>query len=158
MHEVQDIQPCPLNHVCCRGVAARVGSVHLTMTGSYSYRPEERGPDTPKTMQCCSSRTPILNENLTDHQKPTGSPQTLPLSQHSLHSKTYTMMSVPFNHTGTTHFLGDTTWLHSRVGMGKGYIGLRSMAKVTCGRGMPTPIYAMPMGHAQIVGAWSAHS
>ena len=51
---------------------------------------------------------PILNEILTDHWKLTGSPQTLPLTQHSLHNiKMHTMMSVPFYHiNGTTYFLG----------------------------------------------------
>ena len=29
IYEVQDIQPCPINYVCYRGVAARAGSVHL---------------------------------------------------------------------------------------------------------------------------------
>ena len=64
MHEVQDIQPCPLNHVFCRGVAARVGSVHLQWL-------EGRGQDSPKTMPSHSSRMPILYENLTDHWKST---------------------------------------------------------------------------------------
>ena len=44
---------------------------------------KEGGQGTPETTPSCSSRTPVLNENLTDHRKPTGSPQTLP---HSLDS------------------------------------------------------------------------
>ena len=42
------------------------------------------------------------SENFADHQKPTGSPQTLPLTQHSLDSiKTHTLMSVTFPNTMT---------------------------------------------------------
>ena len=64
MHEVHGIQPCPFNnHVCCRDVAARPRCIHLIHSNDW------------KT---------ILNENLTDHWKLTGSPQTLPLTQHSL--------------------------------------------------------------------------
>ena len=49
-------------HVCCRGVAARAGSVHLMYSDDPKRgQPEGRGQHKPKTLSC-SSRTPILNE------------------------------------------------------------------------------------------------
>ena len=42
IHEVQDIQPCILNHVRCRDVPAKAGSVRLIGLEA-SYRPE--GPN-----------------------------------------------------------------------------------------------------------------
>ena len=65
IHEVQDIQPRQFNYICYRGVAARARSVHLMHSNA---RKLQHHPV-----------MPILNENLTDHRKPAGSPQTLPL-------------------------------------------------------------------------------
>ena len=108
MHEVQDIQPHPFNHVLCRGVAARTGNVHLMYSNDRKLG-QKGGARTPlKKTPSCSSRTPIFNQ---DHRNPTTSPQTLPLTQHSLDIiKAHTMMSVPFHHTLNT-MAQPTSWV-----------------------------------------------
>ena len=83
IHELEDTQPRLFNHVC--------------------YMIKEAGREGPgHTLNNTISRMPILNQDLTDHRKPTGSPQTLPPKQHSI--KTHTMTHP--QHDGMTHFLG----------------------------------------------------
>ena len=65
--------------------------------------PEMRGQNTPTTAPSCSSRRPVLQEILTDHRKPAGSPQTMPIVQYSLDNTK--MMSMVFHHNHTIHFL-----------------------------------------------------
>ena len=66
-------------------------------------RPEGRGQTTPTTTPSCASRTPVLNQVLTGHQKSTGSPQTLPQKPHSFHmAKMHTTPSPPPHHPAHT--------------------------------------------------------
>ena len=106
MHEVQDIQPRPLNHVCCRGVEARAGSVHLMYSSNEWQRPEWKGRvSTPRTTPSCSY--------LTDNRKPTESPQT----QHSLDSINNDVSAFPPphpQHNYTTYFLHNHQHFTSR--------------------------------------------
>ena len=75
IHEIKDNQPLSFNHVHCRGVAARAGSVHTQWTGSWARR--ERPEHAHNT---------ILKEAHSPRnfdRPPTGSPQTMPIVQHS---------------------------------------------------------------------------
>ena len=63
IHEVKDNQPLSFNHIRCRGVAARAGSVHLIYSklgwkGEARTRPQQHHPV-----------RPILQEISTNHQK-----------------------------------------------------------------------------------------
>ena len=72
IHKLQDLQPHVFNHVWCRGVIAKPGSVHLIYwKGGGRAHPQQY-------------RTPILHEILNDQWKPTGSPiaSTTPVSFH----------------------------------------------------------------------------
>ena len=113
MRYIQDTKPHPLNHVCCRGVTARARSIHL-MTGSHA-----EGQNTPKTMPSCSSRSDThSHKNLTDHRKPTRSPQTSPITQYSLasikmHTKTLTSAFPPHHYTTTPPTFVEQNHLHT---------------------------------------------
>ena len=96
-------QPCSFNHVHHRGVAAKAGSVHLV------YSMERKGGA--RTHQ--QKHHPVLQGRPSCKnfdRPPTGSPQTMPLVQHSLdQTKRNTMTSMTLHHTpyykDTTHFL-----------------------------------------------------
>ena len=104
IHEVKDIQPAlSFNHVHCRGMAARVRSVHLICSIDQKLGWKGGGKNTPTAAPSCFSRTAILQEILTNNRKPTGRPQTMPIVQHSLdNTKRHTMTSMTFHHTPTT--------------------------------------------------------
>ena len=87
IHEVKDTQPLSFNHVRCRSVAARAGSVHLI----YSMDRKWGG----------HTRNSTLKDALTDHRKPTG---TMPLVQHSLDKAHNNVNDIP-HHNHTTYFL-----------------------------------------------------
>ena len=100
IHEVKDNQPLSFNHVHCRGVAARAESVN-TLNGPEAGQ-EGKGKNTPTTAPSCSSKRFILQEISTNHRKPTRSPQTMPIIQHSLAHNDVDDIP-PYNHA--THFL-----------------------------------------------------
>ena len=73
IHEVKDTQPLLFNHVRCRGVAARAGSMHLIYSMDWKLGWKGGAKTHPQlTVSSYSSRMPILQEILTD-------PQTMPL-------------------------------------------------------------------------------
>ena len=96
IHEVQDIQPHPFIHIRCGlGVSQlKLECAFNVATNEMNWRNGGAG------MHPCSSVTPILNEMLTNHQKPNGSPQTMLLKPYSLgNTKIQTMPSILHPHT-----------------------------------------------------------
>ena len=103
IHEVKDNQPLSFNHVRCRGVAARAGSVHLIYSmdrklgrkGGARTHPQQHHP-VPQGGLFSKKFPPTTGS-------PLECPQTMPKIQHSLvNTKRHTWTSITFHHTPTT--------------------------------------------------------
>ena len=102
IHEVKDNQSLSFNHVRCRGVAARAGSVHLICSmnwklgckGGARTHPQQHHP---------VAQGGLFSKKFRQTTGSPGSPQTMPIVWQSLdNTKRHTMTSMAFHYTPTT--------------------------------------------------------